>query len=370
MRVAAYAHLHRTRTPTGVGQHLIEMLRRLGRMPGVDLCVIAPGQQLDEAGRIPALNPLAGIPAAGLPANRWLLERMWEQLDLPKVDRWCPEADWVYTPTEAYIATRRPRLAVTVHDLHAFETGLPWSNTPEHRRMRRRWTRMFLPIIEHADCLLAPSEFTRRRLIELLGAKPERVAVVGNGAAEEFFDPPDDNGVAELQTWPYVLVIGGLTRRKGGDRVLRTATVLRRNLPDLRILVAGKGEPELDAAAAALPNVTLLGFMETPRMASLLRGAAAMMLLSRYEGFGIPVVEAMAAGAPVVASRCGALPEVVGDAGLLVDAEDPAEVVASLKTLLVDCAARADLQARGRRRAEAYRWDACAQRLVNVLRGW
>src|SRR6267378_5613007 len=109
MRVAAYTHLHRTRTPTGVGQHLIEMVRGLWCAPGVELCVIAPRRQLDKAGRIPADNPLAGIPARGLPANSRLLEGMWERFDLAKVDRWCGEADWVYAPAEAYIAARRPR---------------------------------------------------------------------------------------------------------------------------------------------------------------------------------------------------------------------------------------------------------------------
>jgi glycosyltransferase involved in cell wall biosynthesis len=370
MKVAAYAHLHRTRAPTGAGQHLIEMLRRLRQAPGVELRVIAPRQQLDKAGRIPAISPLAGIPATGLPANRWLLERMWAELDLPKADRWCGDADWVYTPTEAYIAARRPRLAVTVHDLHAFEAGLPWSSTSEHRHFRRRWTKMFVPIIKHADCLLTPSEFTRRRLVELLGVKTGRIAVVGNGVTEDFFGPPSGIDLGEFQGRPYVMVIGGLTRRKGGDLVLRTAAVLHRDLPDLGILIAGASEPQFYAAAAAIPNITLLGYVETRRLAGLLRSAIAMMFLSRYEGFGIPVVEAMAAGAPVIASRCGALPEVIADAGWLVDAENPGEVTAAVRTLLIDGAARENLRSLGLARAEGYRWDACVRRLLTVLREW
>jgi glycosyltransferase involved in cell wall biosynthesis len=368
MKVAAYAHLHRTQAPTGAGQHLIEMLLRLWRAPGVELSVIAPRRQLDKAGRIPADSPLARIPAHRLPAGRRVMEGMWERFDLPKVDRWCADADWIYTPTEAYIASGRPRLAVTVQDLHGLETALPWSNTPRHRALRRRWLTMFKPIVEHADCLLAGSVFTRGRIIDLLGVKSERVAVIGNGASEAFFAPASDAEPGNLPAEPYVMVIGGLTRRKGGDLVLRAAATLERELPGLGILVAGAGEPEFDAAAAGLRNVTLLGFVETHRLASLLRGAVAMMFLSRYEGFGIPVVEAMAAGAPVVASRCGALPEVVGNAGLLVDAENPAEVAASIRTLLTDGVARKELRALGRARAEDYRWDGCVQRLVTELR--
>jgi glycosyltransferase involved in cell wall biosynthesis len=368
MRVAAYTHLHRARNPTGVGQHLIEMLRGLSHAPGIDLCVIAPWRQLDKAGRVPADNPLADIPARGLPGSRRLLEGIWERFNVPKVDLWCGEADWIYTPAEAYVASRKPRLAVTVHDLHAFETKLPWSNTPEHRAFRRRWLGMFGPIINHADCLLTVSEFTRRRLIELLGADAKRIAVVGNGAGSAYFDLPEDPNFREFRDEPFVIVIGGLTLRKGGDLVICAAKELRREVPELRVLVVGTGESELDAAAATLPNVTLLGYVETPRLVQLLRRAVAMMFLSRYEGFGIPVAEAMAAGTPVVASRWAALPETVGDAGLLVDAGNAVEVAAAVKLLLSDGSARADLRARGRKRAEGYRWQWCVERLVAALR--
>src|SRR4051812_12296972 len=111
MRIAAYTHLHRACNPTGVGNHMIQMVQGLSRVPGVEVTVVAPRGQLDEAGRIPAQNALAGITARGLPLGRRWLETMWERLDTPKLDHWCRGADWVYTPTEAYIAVRRPRLA-------------------------------------------------------------------------------------------------------------------------------------------------------------------------------------------------------------------------------------------------------------------
>src|SRR5262249_45431270 len=150
MRVVAYLQLHRsTNTPTGVGQHLIHMVRGLWRTPGLDVSILAPRNQLDCSGSVPVDNPLNSIPARSLPVGRRWLETMWEQLNAPKADRWCGKADWVYTPTEAYVAVRRPRLAVTVHDIHAFEPNLPWSGTPRHRAFRRRWARMFAPIINH-----------------------------------------------------------------------------------------------------------------------------------------------------------------------------------------------------------------------------
>src|SRR5262249_40733781 len=153
----------------------------------------------------------------------------------------------------------------------------------------------------------------------------------------------------------YVAVVGGLTRRKGGDLVLRVARELERVAPDLSILILGSGEQEFDPLAAECRNVRCLGFVDVAMLAGLLKGALAMMFLSRYEGFGVPVAEAMAAGTPVVSSNSAALPETVGDAGLVVDADNSREVAAALKLLSLDGAVRADLCSRGRKRAETYR---------------
>lgn len=370
MKVVVYAQLHRSlASPTGVGQHILHMVQGLRRTEGVDVSILAPRNQLDCAGCVPAANSLAGIPARALPLDRRWLEGMWERLNSPKADRWCPDADWVYTPTEAYVAVQRPRLAVTVHDLHAFEPDLPWSGTPEHQAFRRRWTTMFAPIIKHADCVLAVSEFTRRRLIELLAVDPDRIALVGNGVEETYFHGASSKSADSFWQDPYVMVAGGLTRRKGGDLVLRVAQALGREMPRMRVLVAGRGEPAFAALAAGLTNVSLLQYVETPRMVDLLQDATALLVLSRYEGFGISAAEAMAAGTPVISSRCGALPEVVGEAGILVDAGNADEVVAAIKLLSTDRGAREELRARGRKRAEEYRWDRCVDRLVEALRG-
>jgi glycosyltransferase involved in cell wall biosynthesis len=345
------------------------MVRGLHERSDVEMTVVAPRNQLDSACQIPVGHPLAGIPTQAIPIDRRWLEIIWQHLNLPKADRWCGGADWVYSPAEAYIAVNRPRLAVTVHDLHAFETDLPWSSTPEHQAFRRRWSRMLRPIIEHADCILTVSQFTERRLMELFGVRADRIAVVGNGVDAAYFEPAPDCALGQLQGEAYLVVVGGLTRRKGGDLVLKVAELLQREMPGIRVAVTGFGEAALNHQAAGLSNVVRLGFMETPQLVQLLRGAVAMMFLSRYEGFGIPVVEAMAAGTPVVASRWSALPEVVGDAGLLVDAENASEVVAAIKMLSTDAAARKELRARGKKRAESYRWSDCVDRLVSALRG-
>src|SRR5262249_22469714 len=144
------------------------------------------------------------------------------------------------------------------------------------------------------------------------------------------------NGIAAHASRRNILVVGGLTRRKGGDLVLQAARELRRRLPDLRVVVVGSSEKEVHAAASELNNIVCLGFVPETELVRLLQGALAMIFLSRYEGFGMPVLEAMAVGIPVIASRFAALPEVAGDAGLLLDAEKPREVAAAIEMLARD----------------------------------
>jgi len=367
MKVSAYVQLHRgTVMPTGVGQHLIHMTRGLSQRPGMDVNVLAPRNQLDRDEKISEGNPLAGIAARGLPLGRRWLEALWERTNYPKADYWCGDADWIYSPTEVYIATRRPRLAVTVHDLHAFESDLPWSGTREHLAFRRRWSRMMAPIIKHSSCILAASEFTKGRLCKLLNVKSDRVAVVGNGVDPLYFAAKDGLR-SEMGERPYIVVVGGLTRRKGGDLILRVAQKLSQELPELRILVAGRGESAFTTPALAVGNIQLLQHIPTERLASLLHDATAAVFLSRYEGFGIPVVEAMAAGTPVISSNRGALPEVVGKAGLLLDPEETGSVVEAIRWFSRDAAARAEYIARGSIRAEGYRWERCVERLAQAL---
>jgi glycosyltransferase involved in cell wall biosynthesis len=368
MKIAAYAQLHRSATmPTGVGQHLIHMIRGLQGRPGIDLRVLASRGQLDRNGKIPSDNPLAGIAARGLPLDRRWLELSWEVLKRPNIDRWSGDVDWIYSPTEVYIPTRRPRLAITIHDLHAFERDLPWSETTAHRTFRKRWARMLEPVIAHASCVLTVSEFTRSRLVTLLNVDPNRVRIVGNGVDPVYFEQVHDAGDHCAREQPYVIVVGGLTRRKGGDRVLRVAQALGVKLPLMHILVAGQSEAEFMMQAASLKNVTLLHYVSTRKLASLMHHAVAAVLLSHYEGFGIPVLEAMACGAPVISSRAGALPEVVGNAGLLLDPDDPNEIVRAIEWLWMDEDARESYRAAGRLRAQNYRWDRCVDRLLGAL---
>jgi glycosyltransferase involved in cell wall biosynthesis len=255
--------------------------------------------------------------------------------------------DVLHCPT--YRGPVRPRvpLVVTVHDLAVLR----------HPEAFNRWTRSYSPrvvprVLRAARQVIAVSEFTRRELIELLGVPEARIHVVPNAVEDEFTqDGPAEQG-------EYVLAVGTLEPRKNLDRLVEAA---RRAHTELRI-VGAQGWGGVEVAGN---GVRWLGEVSDAELARLYRGAACVAYPSLYEGFGIPVLEAMACGAPVVTTRGTAMEEVADGAAVLVDAHDPAEIAAGIAQAVAD---RAQLVAKGLERARAFRWDAVAAATVGVYR--
>ena len=371
LRVAAYIRPLGFVNPTGVGKHQIHMVSSLAAAPGVELSLLASRPEFEDAGdSVP--TALRELPLTAVGLGRRTLEGMWALGSFAPVERWCGPLDWVYCPFEIFAPTRRARLAVTIHCVNWFEEDLPWYGDPAVRRTRRRLRPRFQRIVEEADLVLTVSEFLKGRLCELFGAVPNKVAVVGNGAEGEFFAagkeaPP----LAESRTpSPYALVVAALESRKGAEYVLDFARVLRRVEPEARVVIAGGscGLSPFVQEAKAIPGVELRDYMGTQDLVRLMRNAVALLILSRYDTFGIPAVEAMACGTPVVAANFAALPEVVGDAGILVDPWRVGEVVDAFCALLRDPTLRESYRNAGLRRAEDFTWDKCAGRALAAMR--
>jgi glycosyltransferase involved in cell wall biosynthesis len=219
---------------------------------------------------------------------------------------------------------------------------------------------------------LVVSRFLRKRMTELFGLDDARMAVVGNGVEEAYYEAGAGPAPPPGQDQPpYLLLVGGLTQRKGARWVLALADMLRDRRSPLQLWVVGKGEPQYDQAAMQNPVIRHLGYLGVQDgLPQMMRRAVALLFLSRYETFGIPAAEAMAAGVPPIVSQYAGLPEVVGDGGIVVNAEDPEAAYTAADRLLHDAAYRADWVSRGRERAKAHTWDACADRLLEALRGW
>jgi glycosyltransferase involved in cell wall biosynthesis len=190
---------------------------------------------------------------------------------------------------------------------------------------------------------------------------------VGNGVDDCFF------AAGRMEAVPCdpnrLLVVGGLNDWDGASHVLAAADAICDVFPGMTIDIAGTfDDARYVAEASARPNIRRLGYVESAKLAAMMPGYLALLYLPNVESFGLAAVEAMAAGLPVIACRSTAVPETVGDAAMIVDAESPLQVVRAVEQLRSDTAERAAWIARGRARAAEFAWSSCLARLASALR--
>jgi alpha-1,3-rhamnosyl/mannosyltransferase len=253
---------------------------------------------------------------------------------------------------------RHPRTVVSVHDIQ-------FVSHPEHfSAVKRRWLAAQTPRAVHrAEVVTVPTAWVGRTLVEHFDADPDRIHVVPHGPPSEVTVSGDAITRVRRQyrlPGPYLIFPAVTYPHKNHVVLLEAMDALRPQHPDLRlVLTGGEGRAEAEVAAGIARRdlgdvVRRTGRVPARDRDALLAGASLLVFPSRYEGFGAPVVEAMAAGVPVVAASTTALPEVVGDAARLVDPDDVTGWVDAIEHLLADDGARAELIVAGRRRAAAF----------------
>jgi glycosyltransferase involved in cell wall biosynthesis len=289
--------------------------------------------------RLPALLPERYAVAQPPEVLSHRLGHAWEQGWLPVAAR---RAQWLLCPANlAPLAARNT--AVVIHDAASLREPSWYSD------LYVRWQRFVLPrVARRARLVITVSEFSRRELRELLGVD----AAVVPGGVDERFTPDTEPAAFER---PYVLTVASRTARKNLGAL--DACARRLHASGIELLAVGGDRPQFNPEGGS-SSVRSLGHVPDEQLAGLYAGAQCFVLPSLYEGFGLPCIEAMACGTPVVASNAGALPETCGDAALLVDPHDPAAIADAVERAIGD----ERLRAAGLQRAAQYSWDhtACA----------
>jgi glycosyltransferase involved in cell wall biosynthesis len=311
-------------------------------------------------GRLAAMAPDRYVIAQPPPgARRRALAQAWEQVALP-AQAARRRAALVFSPANlAPVAW--PRNVLVMHDAAVLREPQAYS------RAYRAWhATTGLAAARRALGVITVSEFSRGELIDLAGLEPSRLTVIPGGV-DSRFTPRADSAPAAARlalARPYVLTVATDDRRKN---VIQLAPVARAlEAAGIELVWAGDRRPYF-AAAAAAAGVRSLGYVDDAHLPGLYAGAQAFVLPSRYEGFGLTCLEAMASGTPVVAADRAALPEVCGDAALLVDPDDSQALAAAVLRAVGDTALREDLRRRGLARAADFSWDRTAVRVDEVL---
>ena len=250
------------------------------------------------------------------------------------------------------------RAVVVIHDVAALrEPG--WYSEPYVR-----WQRVLLPrIARRAWLVVTPSAFSRDEVVDLLGVEPSRVRVVAGGVDGRFAPAADPSAARAVHRLgrPYVLTVASRTARK--NLAVLEPVAARLAARGVDVVAAGGDRPQF-RGEGAVAGVRALGHVDDALLPGLYAGAAAFVLPSLYEGFGLTALEALAAGVPVVAADRGALPEVCGAAAQLVDPTDPDAIVAALERALDD---PGRWRAAGPPRAAPFTWDATARAIDTLV---
>ncbi|MGC9359367.1 MAG: glycosyltransferase family 4 protein [Anaerolineae bacterium] len=349
----------------GVSQYIHWLMTMLPRVsPDVRFTAFGGAETPDYSGW--------EIRAAFMPGHSSMARVAWEQVALPRAVRRAG-VDVLHSPVYAGpLLYGRPQI-VTLHDLSFYL--FPHLFPPARRRYLQRMTRA---TTRRADAVIAVSESTARDAIEILGLPSERVHVIPNGVNPELHPPSDDDIVALRTRYDlperYVLYLGTLEPRKNLPTLIKAYGLARRSgIQHGLVIAGGKGwydEPIYEAVriAGLEEDVRLTGYVPSEHLAALYGAADLFVYPSLYEGFGLPPLEAMACGTPVLVSNVSAMPEVMGKAGVTVNPRESKEIAEAMLSLLADEERRRTLAKAGLERAARYSWENTARLTAALYR--
>jgi glycosyltransferase involved in cell wall biosynthesis len=352
----------------GIGTYIRNLLRHLARIDHdtefVLLCTEA------DLGVAAQLGP--NFRSVLEPAPNYSVR---EQIHVPWVLR-RERPDLFHAPHYVLPAAIHCNSVVTIHDcIHLmFPQYLP-------NRMAYAYARAQMWTAAHrSDCILTVSDASKRDILHLFNIPPEKIVVVYNAIDAHFSVTPPPDAVARLREryqldHRFLLYVGNIKPHKNLVRLIEAFSELRTgDLEDLKLLIIGDEISKLPALRLAVhrhklhKHVRFLGYVPDDQLAVLYRLAAVFVFPSLYEGFGLPPLEAMASGTPVVVSNVSSLPEVVGDAAVLVDPHDIDSIVDGLRCVLTNPARAEDMRRKGLERSREFSWERSVARTLEVYK--
>lgn len=350
----------------GIGTYVRNLVQEFARRPTDDTYILIC--RPEDAGFVRQLGPQFE-PWPDTSANYSVREQLTVPLDLRRA-----RVDLFHAPHYVVSPLITCPVVVTIHDcIHLrFPQYLP-------NRIAYLYARTFMAIgARRARRIITVSQASKDDIQHYLGTPASKIEVIHNGLDARYLTPPSDDAVASVRerfllTAPFILYAGNIKPHKNVERLIEAYALLRQDgHQDLKLLIIGDelskypGIRRLVHRHHLHAHVRFFGFVPDATLAALYRLASLFVFPSLFEGFGFPPLEAMASGTPVITSNVSSLPEVVGDAAILVDPLDPAAIAAAMARVLSETTLRRDLIARGYARARTFSWPEAAARTREV----
>ena len=372
MKVAYFSNQFASASGHGIAHYARRLYEGLAAFSDLEIMPVATWSDRSPTA-VQALQDKTGLQL--LPWGRKLTPLAWISLNAPPIERWLKSAvDITHMVALGMPVATRKRLVATIHDIGPL-------THPEYFHSQKPWLvkRSFEHVVRYADAIVCVSQATADEVVGYAGESvSKRVRVVREGVDADFFSQVPSSHCETIERLPFkgapfFLAAGAISPRKNIQRILEGFKQVKNNIPHQLVLVGGQGwdtsevskvlaDPSLSA------RVHQLGYVSDEELQALYKQADFYIHPSLFEGFGLTVLEAMAASCPVITSNVSSLPEVAGKAALLVDPLSVDDIAEAIESLALSASLKSDLIARGLSRAQLFSWQQTAQGVADVYR--
>ena len=362
------------RRPTGVGRYLIGLIEALSLLDEENAYLLFTSSLRDRfiEGSL-RIGENFEVRDFHLPVR--LVNLLWHRLRFPPVETLLGRLDIAHSPSPLIMPTRKAKRIITLHDLY-------FLRHPElaYGEIRRDYIPLVRKSAVFAHSAISVSQFTKNEAVELIGIPEEKVRVIPSGVSPHFFERVDKGKIVQVKRifgikGNYLIFVGGGEPRKNLPLALSAFRMFlgRTNFRFSLVVIGGLGRWEKEIMSeidrlSLWDNVILTGYVVDESLIPLYAGADALLYPSRYEGFGFPMLEAMAVGTPVIASDTSSLPEIAGSAVVLLPPDDPEAWADAMYRLIFEPELRKELIKKGKERAREFSWEEAARKTLSLYR--